>query len=476
MDLLDYFELPRAASFINGQFLEASFDMPLVSPITGKAWKYLANADANDIACAIQSAKAALPLWSERPAHLRGQLLRALGDILLAHKELFAKSMAFEMGKPLRDGAAEVEYAAGYFHWFSGEAERIYGKTIPSPYADKKLLTLFQPIGVCAAIVPWNFPIAMAARKIAAALAAGCTIVVKPAPECPITLLLLAVACRELQLPPGVLNILIGDGKMIGEALVASPLVKQLSFTGSSAVGRLLYAASAPTLKKLTLELGGSAPFIVCDDADLDKAVRGAIYAKFRNNGQSCVAAQRFLIQKNIFDPFVAKLVEAIQKLIFGNPLEFSTEISEIIHPSSLAKMQVHLQDALAKGAKLLYQRGDPPTPAILGGIRDDMAVWNEESFAPLIALTTFDTIEDAIALANASPYGLAAYAFTESLTRAYAFLEELECGMIGINSGRVSMPQAPFGGVKASGFGREGGYSGIDEYIVEKYACIQTN
>lgn len=476
MDLLDYFELPRAASFINGQFLEANFDTPLVSPVTGKAWKYLANADANDIASAIQSAEAAQPLWAKLPAHLRGQQLRTLGDTLLAHKELFAKSMAFEMGKPLRDGAAEVDYAAGYFHWFSGEAERVYGKTIPSPYADKKLLTLRQPIGVCAAIVPWNFPLAMAARKIAAALAAGCTIVVKPAPECPITLSLLAVACRELLLPAGVLNILIGEGKAIGEALVASPIVRQLSFTGSSATGRLLYAAAAPTLKKLTLELGGSAPFIVCDDADLDKAVRGAIYAKFRNNGQSCVGAQRFLIQKNIFEPFVEKLIEAIQKLVIGSPLEFSTEISEIVHPTSLAKMQTHLQDALAKGAKLLYQRGDPPSPAVLGGIRGDMAVWSEETFGPLVALMTFDTIEDAIALANESAYGLAGYAFTESLTRAHTFIEDLECGMIGINGGAVSMPQAPFGGVKASGFGREGGYSGIDEYLVDKYVCIQTS
>lgn len=475
MNLDKFIEQPMFSSFINGNFIKGHEQAKedFISLTTGKKWKSFIPVQPEDSKQAIAAAKNASMQWKMIPPPIRGAYIRKIGDALLANKEVLAHLMAMEMGKPIKEGANEVDYAAGFYYWFSGEAERIYGLTIPSQHPRKRLMVSFQPIGVCGVITPWNFPLAMGARKIAAALAAGCTVVCKPSPECPFSTLLLGKIAQEINLPPGVINILIGPEKEIGEALLASVDVRKMTFTGSCEVGRYLYRGSAETLKKITLELGGHAPLLVFDDADLEKAVEGTITAKFRNNGQTCVAPNRILLQEKIFESYKKKLIESTKKLCVGNPLDSKTDLSTVLHPASIEKVQEHVKDALDKGATADLKGEFSYQPTILSEVNSSMKVFHEETFGPVLPLISFKTLEEAISIANDSLYGLAAYAFTQNLKQAHIVAECLEYGIIGLNDGLPSTPQGSFGGVKYSGFGREGGPSGIREYLVEKYISV---
>jgi succinate-semialdehyde dehydrogenase/glutarate-semialdehyde dehydrogenase len=474
MSLKPLVQQEEFSSFIDGNFTTSSTpSQSLISPTTKLPWKKISMATKELIQNAIIKANQAFLPWKFTPAPHRGLLLRQIATLLHANNELLAHVMAMEMGKPIKEGIKEVEYAAGFFSWFAGEAERISGQTVPSNVPNKRLMVLPVPIGVCGIITPWNFPLAMGARKIAAALAAGCTTVVKPSPECPISMLLLAEICRQSSIPPGVVNVLIGHEQEIGQALLQAPTVRKLSFTGSTEIGRYLYRESAHTLKKLTLELGGHAPLIVFDDASIEKAVTGTLAAKFRNNGQTCIAANRILVQKRIYPSFVQSLVEATKQLKVGDPLDQNTDLSNILHPASQKKVQEHIQDALEKGAHPLLLGNSACFPTILEGITPNMKIFHEETFGPVAAITSFDTPEEAIALANQSEYGLAAYVFSENQTLTHITVEALNYGIIGVNDGLPSAPQASFGGVKNSGFGREGGPTGIFEYMTEKFISI---
>lgn len=463
------------ASFINGAFVKKPHSKahPLISPSTGKEWISIIEASKQEMDEAIEAAQAAFKLWKAVPSPARGQYLRKIGDALIAQKNQLARTMAMEMGKPISEGVREVRYAAGFFYWFAGEAERIYGLSIPSQFENKRLQLSYVPVGVCGIITPWNFPLAMAARKIAAALAAGCTVVCKPSQECPLSLLSLAEICRQIDLPAGALNILIGPEKEIGKALLESLWVRKISFTGSCEVGKYLYQESAPTLKKLTLELGGHAPLIVFNDADIETAVKGTITAKFRNNGQTCVAPNRIIVQETIHKPFLKRLLEQIRQLKIGDPLDPKTELSTVLHPSAKRKVEEHLKDALAKGAKGELVGNAPYEPAVLSNVNLRMHVCREETFGPILPILNFKKIEEGILLANATEYGLAAYLFTQDIKTADEAINNLEFGIIGLNDGLPSTPQAAFGGVKNSGFGREGGPTGIYEYLTEKFVSV---
>ncbi len=473
MDLDQFLDQPQCGFFSGGEFISPISRQPikLISPATGKFWKAIVPAYKDDVQCALQSAHLAFSDWKRLPAPQRGAYLRNIGALIQEYAEKFAWVMAMEMGKPVSQGISEARYTAGYFGWFAGEAERIYGQTIPSQFPDKRLSIHYEPIGVAAMITPWNFPLAMAGRKIAAALAAGCTAINKPAAETPMTMLLFAEICRLAQLPPGVVNILPGDAKTISQVLLDAPLVRKLSFTGSTAVGKLLFRQSADTLKKLTLELGGNAPLLVFDDADLKKAVQGTIESKFRNNGQTCVCPNRILVQAGIARAYIKALKEAVENLKCGDPFDPHVDLSPILHPSAQDKFDKHSADALQKGAHL---ESKSENGIVLSGIGKEMAVWSEETFGPLAPIATFNTEEEGIALANDTAFGLCAYFFTENLSRAARIAEALEAGIIGINDGVPSSYQASFGGIKSSGFGREGGPTGIKEYLNEKFISLK--
>lgn len=423
---------------------------------------------------AIQRSEQRLVEWRQVPAPQRAQILRKIAEAVQGEKEHLAHLMAEEMGKTLRDGRAEVAYTADYFNWFAGEAERIYTTGVPSNSPHKQILIHQEPIGVCAAITPWNFPLAMAARKIAPALAAGCTILVKPAPECPRSLQALVTLATAQGLPEDCLQVLIGDEQLIGQSLLKSPVIRKLSFTGSCEVGRLLYAGSSETLKKLTLELGGHAPLIVCEDAEISLAVQESVKAKFRNNGQTCIAATRFFIQQSVLPAYLSQLKTAVSQLRIGSPFDVRTEITTTLHPSVEDKIRVHLVDALDQGAKLEYGGEFPYQPTILSGVKPHMLAFQEETFGPLISILSFDRDEEAIALANQNPYGLAGYLFTRDLKRMHRLTSQLQVGVIGVNDGAPSAAQISFGGIKDSGFGREGGPFGLREYLVDK--CLSIN
>jgi len=474
MELEKFLKQKTYGSFINGSFLKGQYKvLPLKSPLSKQEWIGIIPAERNTVDEAIEAAQNAFKEWKLIPSPIRGQYLRKVGDALIAYKEPLAHTMAMEMGKPVSEGMREVHYAAGFFHWFAGEAERIYGLTIPSQFPDKRLQLAYTPVGVCGIITPWNFPLAMAARKIAAALAAGCTVVCKPSPECPLTLLILSEICRQLELPPGVMNVLAGDEELIGQALLESLWVRKISFTGSCEVGKYLYQRSAETLKKVTLELGGHAPLLVFNDANIEAAVQGTITAKFRNNGQTCVAPNRILVQEDAYEAYSKKLLEQIRNLKIGDPLDPRTDLSNVLHPTSAKKIQEHVQDALFKGAKAEVMGKNPYEPAVLSNVNFQMRVCREETFGPVLPLLRFKTIEEGITIANATEYGLASYVFTENIKTVDKVINDLEFGIIGINDGLPSTPQGSFGGVKNSGFGREGGPTGIYEYLNEKYTSI---
>ncbi|WP_420421480.1 NAD-dependent succinate-semialdehyde dehydrogenase [Simkania sp.] len=374
-----------------------------------------------------------------------------------------------EMGKPLSQARIEADYTASYFVWYAEEAKRIYGMDIPSQYPNKRIQLRYEPIGPCAIISPWNFPLAMAGRKMAAAFAAGCPVIVKPSSDTPLSFILFGNLCLEAGVPKEALQILVGNGNMIGNALMNASLIRKLSFTGSCEVGKHLYQGSSVSLKKLTMELGGHAPLLVFNDADLEKAVDGAIASKFRQSGQTCVCTNRFFIQSKIYPKFLNRFVEKVQKLKVGDPFEETTDLSFALHPTSVEKAKRHIEDAVKQGAKSHLGAQEPHEPEILTDVTDEMLIFNEETFGPVAGITTFETVQEVLRRANQTPYGLAAYVFTEGLKQAEEVCAGLEFGVIGLNDGIFSSAQLPFSGIKASGFGREGGPHGIYEYLKEK-------
>jgi succinate-semialdehyde dehydrogenase / glutarate-semialdehyde dehydrogenase len=421
---------------------------------------------------AVRLAAQAWPAWAARTAADRADVLRAFHDLIMARIEDLAAILTAEQGKPLSEARDEIRYAASYVQWFAEEARRAYGEVIPAPVADRRVFVLRQPVGVVAAITPWNFPAAMIARKIAPALAAGCAIIVKPAEQTPLTALALAVLAMQAGVPADVLTVLTGSAEQIGGVLTASPVVRKLSFTGSTAVGELLYRQCAPTIKKLSLELGGNAPLIVFDDADLDVAIAGAIAAKFRNAGQTCVCANRIFVQSGIHAAFVARFAEAAAALRVGRGDDPASQIGPLIDDDAVNRSQALLADAIAKGARLVTGGASLPgrsrflQPTVLADVTPDMRCASEEIFAPLAPIITFASEAEAIAMANETASGLAGYVFTRDAGRQWRMAEALEVGMVGVNTGAISSAVVPFGGVKASGLGREGSRHGLDDYM----------
>jgi succinate-semialdehyde dehydrogenase/glutarate-semialdehyde dehydrogenase len=424
--------------------------------------------------------RAALPAWRAKTAKERGILLRRWYDLILANQEDLAVLMTLEQGKPLVEARGEVAYGASFIEWFAEEGKRVYGEVIPAPTGDKRLLVIKQPVGVTAAITPWNFPIAMITRKVAPALAAGCTSVVKPAEATPLSALALAELAVRAGIPSGVLNIITtARPAVVGGVLTASPIVRKLSFTGSTPVGKRLMAACADTVKRVSLELGGNAPFIVFDDADLDAAVRGALASKYRNAGQTCVCANRLLVQDGVYDAFAAKLSEAVAQMKVDDGLEAGTQIGPLINEAAVKKVEGLVADAVTKGAKVVLggsrhaRGGNFYAPTVLTDVTPEMAMAREEIFGPVAPLFRFKTDDEAVQMANDTCYGLASYFYSRDIGRIWRVAEQLEYGMVGINEGIISNEVAPFGGVKESGIGREGSHYGIDEYLTIKYLCL---
>jgi succinate-semialdehyde dehydrogenase/glutarate-semialdehyde dehydrogenase len=467
-------------AFINGEWVKSGATFPVYDPATGEEIARVPNLGTREAAEAIDAATAALPAWSARTAKERADIMRRWFDLIIANAEELAALMTREQGKPLSESRSEVAYGASFVEWFAEEGKRAYGHTIPTTIGAKRYLTIKQPIGVVAAIAPWNFPIAMITRKVSPGLAAGCTVVIKPSEETPLCALALAALAREAGFPPGVLNIITTlDAAAVGKVFCSDARVRKLSFTGSTAVGKMLYRQCADTVKKLTLELGGNAPLIVFDDADVDVAVAGAIASKFRNAGQTCVCANRILVQAGIYDRFTKALAEATSKLVVGRGHDSNVTIGPLINAEAIAKVETLMQDALAKGAKVVLGGGRADAgpqfyqPTVVTGVTPDMAITREEIFGPVASLMRFETEADAIRIANDTPYGLAAYIFSQNISRAWRVAERLEAGVIGVNEGIMSNEVAPFGGVKQSGLGREGGAEGLDEYLETKYICL---
>jgi succinate-semialdehyde dehydrogenase/glutarate-semialdehyde dehydrogenase len=431
--------------------------------------------DGADTRAAIEAAAAAFPAWRARPAGERSQILERWNALVLENAADLAAIMTAEQGKPLKEAEGEIRYAASFIKWFAEEGRRAYGYTVPAPTADRRIVVLKEPVGVTAAITPWNFPAAMITRKCAPALAVGCTVVVKPSELTPFSALALARLAEHAGLPQGVLNIVTGRPEAIGAELTANPTVRKLSFTGSTRVGALLMRQCADTLKRLSLELGGNAPLIVFDDADLDLAVSAAMASKFRNAGQTCVSANRILVQDKVYDAFAEKLAVAVGRLKVGPGREAGVTIGPLINAAAVAKAREHVADALGKGASALTQveaYGDPGrfvAPVVLSGATTAMRVAEEETFGPVAPLFRFGEEAEGVALANATSYGLASYFYTENVHRAWRVAERLEAGMVGLNTGSIAMEMAPFGGVKQSGLGREGGHEGLEEYLESK-------
>ncbi|MBT8552405.1 NAD-dependent succinate-semialdehyde dehydrogenase [Polynucleobacter paneuropaeus] len=482
--LLKDSSLFREEAFINGQWASSSLNQTFAvnNPANGAIIANVANLTPSDAELAIEAANTALPMWRSKTGKERANVMRKWFDLIIANTEDLALLMTLEQGKPLIESRGEVAYGASFIEWFAEEAKRVAG-TIPSTtWGDKRLMVLKQAIGVCAAITPWNFPIAMITRKIAPAMAAGCSIVIKPAEQTPLSALALAELARRAGIPNGVINVITADAEQsiaIGKSLCSSSIVRHLSFTGSTEVGRILMAQSAPTVKKLALELGGHAPFIVFEDADIDAAVSGAIASKYRNSGQTCVCANRIYVHKKVHDEFVEKFAKAIQTIKVGNGLEEGILQGPLIDQAALAKVERHVADALSKGAKLIAG-GKPSTlggtyyePTILDHVTSDMLITVEETFGPVAPIMSFESDDEVIKLANQSQYGLASYFYSRDIGRIWNVAEALEYGIVGVNSGIISNEVAPFGGVKQSGLGREGSVFGMDEYLELKYLCI---
>lgn len=476
--------LLKVQGYIDGQWADADSgrSFRVTNPASGATVAEVADMGAAETVRAIAAAERALPAWRAKTAKERAAVLRRWFDLITAHTEDLALLMTTEQGKPLAEARGEVTYGASFIEWFAEEAKRTYGDVVPSFAADRRVLVMKQPIGVCAAITPWNFPIAMITRKCAPALAAGCTVVAKPAEATPLSALALAALAEEAGFPPGVFNLVVGDADKapeIGLAMCTSPVVRKVSFTGSTEVGRILLRQSADTVKKLSLELGGNAPFIVFDDADLDAAVDGAIASKYRNAGQTCVCANRIYVQDGVYDAFAAKLAAKVAQFKVGAGTEPGVTIGPLIEPAAIDKVEAHIADALAHGAKLATGGrrhalgGLFFEPTILTDVTARMRIAREETFGPVAPLFRFRTDDEAIAMANDTEFGLAAYFYARDVGRIFRVAEALESGMVCINSGILSTEVAPFGGVKQSGLGREGSKYGIDEYLEIKYVCL---
>ena len=473
--------LLRQECYVNGAWLDApgGASLPVHNPATGSELGTVPAFDAASTEKAVSAAHAAFPAWAAKTAKERAILLRRWHDLILLNAADLARLMTAEQGKPLAESKGEIAYAASFVEWFAEEAKRVYGDVIPGHQADKRILVLRQPVGVVAAITPWNFPAAMITRKVAPALAAGCTVVCKPATQTPFSALALAELAARAGIPAGVLNVVTGPARVIGGVLTGDSRVRKLSFTGSTEVGKLLMAQCAKTMKKVSLELGGNAPFIVFEDADLDAAVAGAIASKYRNTGQTCVCANRLLVQDGVYEAFTARLVAAVEKLRVGDGLAGETEQGPLIDAAALKKVEEHIADATGKGAKVALGGkrhalgGTFFEPTVLTGVTPAMMVAREETFGPVAPLFRFGTEQEAIAMANDTEFGLAAYLYTRDLARSWRVSEALEYGIVGLNTGLISTEVAPFGGVKESGTGREGSRYGLLDYTEIKYVCI---
>ena len=473
--------LVRQQCYVDGTWVDAAGGATIVvsNPATGEALGSVPDVGAAGAEAAVGAAASAFRSWAAKTAGERAAILRRWYELILASADDIATLMTAEQGKPLAEARGEVIYAASFVEWFAEEARRMYGDIIPGHQADKRLLVLRQPIGVVAAITPWNFPAAMITRKVAPALAAGCTVICKPASQTPFTALALAELAHQAGLPPGVFNVVTGAARAIGGVLTGDPRVRKLSFTGSTAIGKQLMAQCAGTLKKVSLELGGNAPFIVFDDADLDAAVAGAIASKYRNTGQTCVCANRLLVQAGVYDAFATRLAAAVGKLAVGDGLKGATDQGPLIDQSALEKVEEHVADALAHGARIVTGGkrhalgGTFYEPTVLADVTPDMKVAGEETFGPVAPLFRFETEEEAIRMANDTEFGLASYFYTRDLARSWRVSEALEYGIVGVNTGLISTAVAPFGGVKESGIGREGSRYGLMDFTEIKYVCV---
>ncbi|MBB3542355.1 NAD-dependent succinate-semialdehyde dehydrogenase [Rhizobium sp. BK399] len=472
----------RDAGYINGVWTAggATKIFDVLNPATGEVLASLPDMGADETREAIDAAYAAQPAWAARPAKERAGILRKWFDLMVAHADELAAILTAEMGKPFAEARGEILYAAAYVEWYAEEAKRIYGETIPAPSNDKRMIVIKQPVGVVGTITPWNFPAAMITRKIAPALAVGCTVVSKPAEQTPLSALALAVLAEQAGIPAGVFNVIVGeDGPTIGKELCGNAKVRKISFTGSTEVGRILMRQCSDQIKKVSLELGGNAPFIVFDDADLDAAVEGALASKYRNAGQTCVCANRLYVQSGVYDAFAAKLAAKVEELSVGDGFKQGVTIGPLIDEQGLAKVESHVADAVSKGARIVTGgkrvegAGTFFTPTVLTGVTREMKVAREETFGPVAPLFRFDTVEDVIAQANDTEFGLAAYFFAGELKKVWRVAEALEYGMVGINTGLMSSETAPFGGIKQSGLGREGSRHGAEDYLEMKYLCM---
>ena len=472
----------RTQAYIGGQWENADGGgtRDVTNPATGEKIGTVPDMGAAETRRAIEAAHAAFPAWAAKTAKERGAILRRWNDLMLANSEDLAKLMTAEQGKPLAEAKGEIAYAASFIDWFAEEGKRLYGDIIPPHQSDKRLVVLRQPVGVVAAITPWNFPAAMITRKAAPALAAGCTFVCKPATQTPYSALAMAELGARAGLPAGVLNIITGaSSSEIGGELTSNPMVRKLTFTGSTGVGKKLMAQCAGTMTKISLELGGNAPFIVFEDADLDAAAAGAIVSKYRNTGQTCVCANRLLVQNSVYEAFTRKLVEAVAKLRVGDGLKGATDQGPLIDTKALAKVEEHIADAVAKGGQIAYGGkrhalgGTFFQPTVITNVTSDMLVAREETFGPIAPIFRFDTEEEAVRMANDTEFGLASYFYTRDLARSWRVAEALEYGIVGLNTGLISTEVAPFGGIKESGTGREGSKYGILDYTELKYLCV---
>jgi succinate-semialdehyde dehydrogenase/glutarate-semialdehyde dehydrogenase len=468
------------SALIGGEWVTSGKTFPVLDPVTGREIASVPNLSTEHATRAINAATIAFEPWSRTTAKERAAILKRWFDLVTAETESLALLLTSEQGKPLSEARAEIAYGASYIEWFAEEAKRAYGRTIPTTASGKRYLTLKQPVGVVAAIAPWNFPVAMITRKVAPALAAGCTIVVKPSEETPLSALALATLAVDAGVPAGVLNVITTlDAPAVGGVFCADARVRKLSFTGSTTVGSTLYRQCADTVKKLTLELGGNAPLIVFDDADIDQAVAGAMASKFRNAGQTCVCTNRILVQSGIFDRFTAALAEKARKLLVATGTHPKAAIGPLINDAAIARVERLVTDARAKGAKVVTGGTRDATetrfyrPTVLTGIAPAMEIAREEIFGPVAALATFETEDEAVRMANETPFGLAAYLFSRDLARAWRVAERIEAGMVGINEGLISSEVVPFGGIKRSGLGREGAIEGLDEYLETKFVCV---
>ena len=471
----------RDSNLIGGDWVGADSGktIQVTNPATGAVIGTVPNCGAAETRRAIAAAQTAFEGWRATPAAERATMLRRLAEAIERNKEALAVLLTTEQGKSLAEARGEVGISAAYVLWFAEEARRVYGDTIPSPWPSRRILVTKEPVGVVAAITPWNFPSSMLSRKLGAALAAGCTVVAKPATQTPYSAIAWGLLAEEAGIPPGVINIVTGSAREIGGEMTSNPTVKKITFTGSTEVGKLLMAQASGTMKRLSMELGGNAPFLVFDDADLDAAVEGALQSKYRNSGQTCVCANRFIVQAGIYDAFAERFAAAVAGLKVGNGLEPGTTQGPLIDEHAVAKVEEHIADAVAKGARVVAGGkrhalgGSFFEPTILTGVTPAMAVAREETFGPLAPLFRFETEAQAIAMANDTEFGLAAYAYTRDLGRAFRVMEGLQYGQVGINAGLITTEVAPFGGVKESGIGREGSKYGLDDYLNVKYGCL---